>query len=241
MNILSTIVVMISIGKRANLTNYTYPRLAEWATKHNYNSILLKKAYNPLNRAPHFNKLQVHKLLPNFDRYIIIDDDLLMSANAPEMQEVPDGYLGLCKDAEQRHTEAKHVEWTANTGFIVVNQNSLYLLDQAYEQGEYSYKCGDGSGKGIWGPHDQGILNDIAFKNKKVYELDQRWNYQPILDYFIKDKGWDKWKSSRNYRLSYYASLLSPFPNKNKNKISSAYGLHLIRGNYPKFFQRIFK
>lgn len=237
----NTIVVMVSVGDRANLTKYTFPRLAEWADKHNYSSILLKKPFNPLNRAPHFNKLQVHKLLPNFERYIIIDDDLLMSKNAPEMEQVPSGFIGLCKDAEQRHTEAKHIKWTANTGFVVVDKNGLHLLDEAYEKGEYPYKCDDGSGKGIWGPHDQGILNDVVFKHEKIFELNQKWNYQPILDYFINDEGWDKWQNNKFYRLSYYASLLSPFPNKNKKKLTDAYGLHLIRGPYPSFFSKIFK
>ncbi|WP_029286637.1 hypothetical protein [Pedobacter sp. R20-19] len=241
MKVSNTIVVMVSIGDRTSLTNFTFPRLAEWATKFNYSSILLKTGYNPLDRAPHFNKLQVHKILPNFDKYIIIDDDLLMSTNAPEMEQVPDGFIGLCKDAEQRHTEANHVLWTANTGFIVVDKSGLHLLDKAYEKGEYPYRCEDGSGKGIWGPHDQGILNDIVFREERIYELSYKWNYQPILDYFINDQGWYKWMSSKTYRLSYYASLLSPFSNKNKTKISNAYGLHLIRGTYPKFFSRIFK
>jgi len=63
-----TIVVMVSIGNRSHLTDHAFPRLSKWASKHGYNSILLKKAYNPLDRAPHFNKLQVHKLIPGFNR-----------------------------------------------------------------------------------------------------------------------------------------------------------------------------
>ncbi|RZJ79904.1 MAG: response regulator transcription factor [Flavobacterium sp.] len=66
---------MVSIGERSHLTDFSFPRLSKWASKFGYNSILLKKAYNPLNRAPHFNKLQVHKLVPNFKRYIIVDDE----------------------------------------------------------------------------------------------------------------------------------------------------------------------
>ncbi|TBO42198.1 hypothetical protein [Pedobacter kyonggii] len=124
---------------------------------------------------------------------------------------------------------------------MVVGSESLYLLDEAYESGEYPFKCGDGSGKGIWGPHDQGIVNDVLLRNEKVFELNYKWNYQPVLEFFINGKGWDKWQTDKFYRLGYYSSLISPFPNKNKTAIKNAYGLHLIRAPYPSFFSKIFK
>jgi len=232
---------MVSIGERSHLTDFSFPRLSKWASKFGYNSILLKKAYNPLNRAPHFNKLQVHKLVPNFKRYIIVDDDILISEHAPMMEDVPYGLVGICKDSEQRHTEAIHINWTANSGFMVVGEESLYLLDEAYASGEYPFKCGDGTGKGIWGPHDQGIVNDVLFRNKKVFELNYKWNYQPVLEFFINGKDWTEWQNNKLYRLAYYSSLISPFPNKNKRAIKNAYGLHLIRAPYPAFFSKIFK
>jgi len=236
-----TIVIMVSIGERSHLTDFSFPRLSKWASKHGYSSILLKKAYNPLNRAPHFNKLQVHKLLPNFKRFIIVDDDLLLSIDAPAMESVPTGHIGLCRDSEQRHTEAKHVTWTANTGFIVFEREAAYLLDEAYEKGEHQFEYLDGSKKSIWGPHDQGIVNDVLFRNKKVFELNYKWNYQPVLEFFINGKDWTEWQNNKLYRLAYYSSLISPFPNKNKRAIKNAYGLHLIRAPYPAFFSKIFK
>lgn len=236
-----TLAVMVSIGNREHLTSYTFPRMAAWAASHGYSSILLKKAYNPLNRAPHFNKLLVHKLVPGFRKYIIIDDDLLMRKDAPEIEDVPEGYIGLCRDAEQRHTEAAHVKWTGNTGFVVADEKALYLLEEAYSEGPYPFQPNDGSGKGIWGPHDQGIINHVLFRNNKIYQLNWRWNYQPILEFFINDRGWDEWRTNKFYRLKYYSSLLSPFNNSNKQPIADAYGLHMIRGVYPAFFSKIFK
>jgi len=35
-----------------------------------------------------------------------VDDDLLFSKNAPEMENVPQGLVGICRDSERRHTEA---------------------------------------------------------------------------------------------------------------------------------------
>lgn len=236
-----TIAVMVSIGNREHLSSYTFPRLSAWAAKHGYSSILLKKPYNPLDRPPHFNKLQVHQILPQFKRYIIVDDDLLFSERAPAMEEVPSGFVGACMDAEQRHTNAAHVKWTANTGFLVFDKQAQPLLDLAYEKGIYPYGAEDDSDRKIWGPFDQGILNDVLFTKNKIYKLDSRWNYQPILEYFINGKGWDKWKSNRLFRLKYYVSLLLPFANQNKKNIRNAYGLHLIRGPYPSFFSKIFK
>ena len=237
-----TIVIMVSVGKRGHISNYTYPRLAEWASNHGYSSILLKKPYEDnLNRSPHFTKLMAHKIVPGFRRYIIVDDDILFRKDAPEIESVPQGYVGLCKDAIQTNTEAEHVKWTGNTGFIVCDESALKYLESAYNEGEYKYHSFDGSNKGIWGPFDQGILNDILFKNNKIYELDWRWNYQSVIIYYANGKGWDKWRTNRLYRISFYLSLLVPFTNKTRSLFKETYGLHMTMGLYPLFFSKIHK
>ena len=235
----NTVVIMVSVGNRSNLSDYTYPRLSNWAVKQGYSCILLKKNNAGQDRSPHFNKLIAHKDVPFFDRYIIVDDDILVSSNAPAIPEIPAGLVGLAKDAEQGHTEASQIKWTANSGLMVVNKAQLYLLEEAYIRGEYPYKCGDKSGKGIWGPHDQGIINQILFENESIYQLDWNWNYQPILDYFInRGGGWDKWQSSRFTRIYYYLSLLVPF-SRNRKLLNQAFCIHLIRSTYTSFFDKI--
>lgn len=236
-----TVVLMVSVGDRCHLTDYTYPRVAAWAALHGYSCMLIKKALTPDTVAPHFNKLIAHRFAPDFNRYIIIDDDLLMRAGSPPIEYVPPGKIGLSFDAIQSATQAKHVQWTANTGFIVADQESLYLLEQAYESGEYPFNCWDGSGQGIWGPHDQAALNDLLFRLKKIHQLDWRWNYQAILDFYENNgKGWHKWRSSRSYRLGYYLSLLLPF-SKNRRLLNKSYGLHMTMGLYPRFFAYLVK
>jgi len=237
-----TIAIMVSLGDRTHLTNYTYPRLAFWASQHGYSSMLLKKPFEDnLNRSPHFTKLMVHKIVPGFKRYIIVDDDLMFRKDAPVMESVPEGYVGLCKDGVQNNTDADHVKWTANSGFIVCDDSALVHLESAYHEGEYKYSCSYGSKKGIWGSFDQGILNDVLFKINKVYELDWRWNYQAVIEFYNNGMGWDKWRTNRFYRICYYLSLLSPVYNKNRSLLKKAYGIHMTMGVYPSFFSKIHK
>lgn len=194
-----------------------------------------------LDKAPHFNKLKVPQMVPGYKRYIIVDDDIMIKENAPAMDSVPSGFVGLCMDAVQTNTEAPHVEWTANSGFIVTDGSGAALLDEAYNLGEYPYKHNDGSGKGIWGPFDQGIVNDVLFKHEKIYKLDWRWNFQPVLDYFMNDRGWEVWSKSRLYRLMYYIAQIIPVKKTNKKKVKEAYGVHLIRVSNPLFFDFLYK
>ncbi|MCX2575910.1 glycosyltransferase family protein [Pedobacter sandarakinus] len=233
-----TIVVMVSLGNRTHLSDYTYPRLASWAATNGYSSILLKKGYeHETYRSPHFAKLMVHKILPNFKRYIIVDDDIIMSRYAPKMEEVPPGHVGLVPDAVQQITTAKHVTWNANSGFIVCDQTALALLEKAYADGEYH---SDEVENQIWGPFDQGILNDVLFKANKIYKLDWRWNYQAVIDFYSRTGGWERWKTSKFYRISYYISLVLPFSN-NRKLLLKAFGIHMTMGLYPRFFDKIYK
>jgi hypothetical protein len=231
-----TIVLMVSVGDRRYLTDYTFPRVAAWAALHGYSCMLIKKDQTEHGLAPHFNKLIACRLAPGFSRYIIVDDDLLMKAGSPPVEDIPPGKIGLSPDAIQTLTQAKHVQWTANTGFIVAGREALYLLEEAYQSGEYPFNCWDGSGEGIWGPHDQSTLNDLLFRVNKIHQLDSRWNYQALLDFYENNgKGWHKWRSSRSYRIGYYLSLLLPF-SKNRQLLKKSYGVHMIMGLYPRFF-----
>ncbi|WPU91658.1 hypothetical protein SNE25_20275 [Mucilaginibacter sabulilitoris] len=233
-----TIVLMISIGKRSHLTNCTYQRMHHWANRHGYQAMLITKSISDSPMAPHFNKLIAHRAAPGFKRYIIVDDDILLKTDAPAMEDVPEGLIGLVPDANQSCTQAKHVQWTANTGFIVAGSEALHLLEQAFRNGEYPYSCWDGSNRGIWGPHDQAALNDVVFKENAVYKLDWRWNYQAVVDFYGRGEGWETWANKKCYRLGYYISLLLP-SGVNRKLINSCFGLHMTMGVYPRFFSHI--
>jgi hypothetical protein len=236
-----TIAIMFSVGDRTHISDITFPRLAEWAEKHGYSAVLIKENYEHLDKTPHFNKLVAHKVMPGYDRYIIVDDDLMLKKSAPAIQDIPEGFVGLCKDAVQTLTEASHVKWTANTGFIVADQAGLALLEEAYSAGVYPHNPGDGSNEGIRGPFDQASLNDVLFKRQKIYELDSRWNSQSVINFYsLKKNGWDKWQQNRLHRIFFYLSLLLPF-NENRRAIRKIYGLHMTMGVYPRFFSFIHK
>lgn len=232
-----TAVIMVSIGERTHLTDYTYIRIVSWAEKYGYSPFLVKELYADAKlRSPHFTKLMAHKIVGGFQRYIIVDDDILLSENAPEMENVPHGFVGMCRDAVQGNTLAKHVNWTANSGFIVCDSTAVKFLEMAYEKGIYEPKISEDQ---IWGPFDQAILNDIVFSHNSVFELDWRWNYQCVIDYYSKTIGWEKWKSSRFQRIFYYLSLIIALPSKSYKMFRSAYGIHMTMGVYPKFFSKI--
>jgi hypothetical protein len=73
-----TIAIMFSVGDRTHISDITFPRLAQWAKKHGYSAALIKENYEYLDKTPHFNKLVSHKVMPGYDRYIIVDEVRLL-------------------------------------------------------------------------------------------------------------------------------------------------------------------
>jgi hypothetical protein len=136
----------------------------------------------------------------------------------------------LAPDAEQRNTSNPVVHWTGNTGFILIHRQGLDLFEKALEAEEDT---------SIWGIADQGALNSVAWREGRVYLLNKAWNYQPVLEYFITGKGWHHWIASRNYRLGFYGRLLLKAPHPVIAEMRAAYGVHLIRAPYPRFFDRM--
>jgi hypothetical protein len=78
-----TIAIMVSVGSREHLSNYTYPRLSAWASSHGYGCLLPKEDLGDKDIEPHFIKLLAYKAAPGYQRYIIIDDDLLLRTDSP--------------------------------------------------------------------------------------------------------------------------------------------------------------
>lgn len=228
---MKTIVVVVSVGTRDNLTDFTYPRIARWASRHHYTCALVKHPIQPDGRPPHYAKLVVHHLFPGFDRYCVVDDDILMSRSAPELPEVPKGYVGLVKDEIQENTTNPIVKWTGNTGFLIFDATCFRFLDDACERGDDPT---------IWpGFADQSALNNVLWDRAAIHELDSRWNYAPVLAHFSRGMGWDKWSQSKSARIAYYLSLiLNPFCDA-RRALREHWGVHLIRTPYVRLFDRL--
>lgn len=214
-----TLCAMVSIGNREQVLPRSYPRFWSWCNRWSYDCILVKQPLHVAQKRPHFTKLHIPNAYQGYDRYLICDDDILISARAPQLPEVPDGFIGLVPDVVQDKTEHPDVVWTANSGFVIATPGSLPHFAEA---------AGMGRVHGIWSVADQGPLNLVAWRAKRVHELDSRWNYAPVLDYAVNRAGWSKWHNARRSRLAYAIGLRSRLLRSEVVRIKSAWGLHLI-------------
>ena len=155
---MKTLVAMLSVGDRDYLTDYSFNRLAKWAARNGYTSVLIKDNLADEGKLPHYGKLLIPKHFPNFDQYCIVDDDLLINSIAPALPDIPDDCVGLVADVVQSNTFNPLVNWTGNTGFILCSSRSCSLLEFAYRRGDDST---------IWGIADQGALNSVLWQEKK--------------------------------------------------------------------------
>lgn len=225
---MKTLVSMLSQGDRSHLTDFTYKRLYKWASQYDYDTVLINEKLDTGDRPPQFGKLKIPNLVKGYDKYCIVDDDLMMSGEAPELPRIEEGKVGLCRDVYTENTADECVEWTGNTGFVVLPASSKDLLERAYEHGPVS---------SVWPPGgDQSALNYVAWRQDRVQEVDPRWNRQPVLEYARDGRGWKRWEASRMYRLSFYAGIVLRAPGTAYDLVKGAWGVHMIGGRYPKFY-----
>jgi len=227
---MKTLVASISIGAKRPLANYALPRMESWSHRHGFDFKVVREPLIPDTLPPHFNKLAIPARFPGYDRYVIIDDDLLISRTAPPPPSVGKGMIGLVPDDEQRHTTAVYVSWTGNTGFIVADAAAAPIFADALARG---------SDETIWGYADQSALNRSAWEAGAIEQLPAQWNFMPVIHHIVSTDCWPAWKSSRTKRLAYYLRLIiDPFF-ADRKKIVKAYGVHLVRAPYPRLFSFI--
>lgn len=223
---------MVSIGPRTNFSDYSAPRAAKWAATHGYDFVLVKQAPAGFIGKPHYVKLTVPDSYPGYERYCIIDDDLLISSAAPSLPIIDEAVVGLVPDAVQGNTRNPIVQWTANTGFILCSKQSATFLKDALQHGE---------APDVWGCHDQGALNTVLWRSGNITQLDARWNHQAVLEHAVTRVGWDKWAQSRFRRIAFYLELLiNPFAPVRRS-MSRCWGCHLIQARHIKLLNSMVK
>ena len=175
---MKTMIGMVTIGPDTTMRTLAIKRAEAYAQKHGYEFHRLCEPTNGTDRTPHWEKTLLPKVRPGFDRYVIIDDDILINHRiAPPLPDVRPGTIGLVREPLPDGFEAP-VEWVGNTGLMLVEQAGLDLLSDAYALGEYQ-AIPPGYG-------DQPAVNAVAWKAGRVTKLEWKWNYILMADWLIR-------------------------------------------------------
>jgi hypothetical protein len=175
---MKTLVGMVTIGRETTMRRFAVKRAEAYARRHGYEFYRLSNPSNGTTRTPHWEKMQLPKVRPGFDRYVIIDDDILINHRiAPPLPPVRSGTIGLVREPLP-HGFNEPVEWVGNTGFMLLEEAGLDLLAAAYELGEYK-KIPPGYG-------DQPAVNAVAWQAGRVTRLEWKWNYLLMADWLIR-------------------------------------------------------
>ena len=225
---------MVSIGAHRAYSSKAALMAMEYARRHGYDFTVVHSDIIPPNRSPHYAKMRILSLFENYDQYCIVDDDLLLSQRAPSLPKFPEGVLlGMVPDPSQIGLPAGKIPWAGNTGFVLCKKEAAPLFEAAIELGDQ---------QGLPGHADQPALNVAVWDRTEPMKLDWRWNYIPTVDYALNNGGWDKWTTSRFWRIRFYSSLLIGFGGADSiERIRSAYGLHLTCCLRPRPILRHFR
>jgi len=235
------ICVMVSVGERSRLTDITWPRFENWCKQYGYKAVLLKEnllAKYGYERPPHFNKCLVPKYFPGYDTYLVADDDILVSKFAPALPATTDDSFFMARDANQGHTTAPYIRFNGNTGFLLFGKNHCSLFEEVFEKHVAKGIHLTTDGFEVWGPFDQGAINELAFSKGIVEELDTRYNYSMVPEYWL-NANRKKWVRSTMYRLRYYFTLMIPC-HRNRKRMQQAYVIHLINCRFIPYVELLY-
>lgn len=167
---------MVTIGPDSYTRRYSVRRAKAYAARHGYDFVQVSEPSQPESgRTPHWEKLLVPKAHPDYDRWLIIDDDVLINTRvAPALPELAPGRLGMVKEPVPTKF-APPMEWLGNSGVLLFDRAALNLIDGAYEMGEYK--------EIVPGFGDQPAVNFVAWRAGQVERLEWKWNYMVMADW----------------------------------------------------------
>ena len=171
-----TAVAMVTLGPDSWTRRYSVARARAYADRHGYAFHQVCEPTVPATgRTPHWEKLLVPKRFPDYDRWLIIDDDVLVNTRvAPPLPDLPIGTLGMVREPVPTHFPPP-MEWLGNSGVLLLDRAGVDLLDEAYEVGEFKDI--------VPGFGDQPALNHVAWQQRRVAGLDRRWNHILLADW----------------------------------------------------------
>lgn len=225
---MKTLLGMVTIGQDTTMRSLAVKRAEAYARIHGYEFHRLNEPTNGSTRTPHWEKTLLPRVRPGFDRYVIIDDDVLINHRiAPSLPPIDPGTMGLVREPLP-HGFTAPVEWVGNTGLMLVEQAGLDLLQQAYELGEYR-DVPPGYG-------DQPAVNAVAWRAGRVTRLEWKWNYMLMADWLIRTHRQEyPWTKSATMRRLAKATLtvrlftrhLPAAPDGIVSRLRDAYMVHL--------------
>ena len=175
-----TAVAMVTLGPDSWTRRYSVARARAYAERHGYSFHQVTEptpagAGAAAGRTPHWEKLLVPKTFPAYDRWLIIDDDVLVNTRtAPALPDLPPGTLGMVREPVPTRFEPP-MDWLGNSGVLLLDRAAVDLLDAAYAVGEFKDI--------VPGFGDQPALNHVAWGQRRVSALDRRWNYILLADW----------------------------------------------------------
>ena len=171
-----TAVAMVTIGPDSWTRRYSVTRARAYAERHGYAFHQVSEpAATAHGRTPHWEKLLVPERFPDYDRWLIVDDDVLINTRtAPALPDLPAGTLGMVREPVPTRFPAP-MEWLGNSGVLLLDRAAVDLLDAAYTLGEFKDI--------VPGYGDQPALNHVAWQQRRVTGLDWRWNYILLADW----------------------------------------------------------
>ncbi len=226
---MKTLIAMVTIGPDTTMRMLAVKRATAYASKHGYNFERIHEPSRPeSDRTPHWEKLLVPDAFPGYDRYLVIDDDILINHRvAPKLPDIPDRNMGLVKEPIPGPF-VEPVDWVGNTGFMLVRREALDLMEKSYEFGEYE-DIAPGFG-------DQPAVNAVAWRENRVTRVAWNWNYLLMADWLMRSyrlqSPWTKnTMLARIAKVTLTFRLLTSFlPHSRTSVISNvknAYMLHL--------------
>ena len=173
-----TVVAMVTIGPDSWTRKYSVARARAYAERHGYAFAQITEPIQPgSGRTPHWEKLLVPRALPDYDRWLVIDDDVLVNSRiAPALPEISPGRLGMVREPVPTQYEPP-MEWLGNSGVLLFDRATLDLVEGAYEMGEYK--------EIVPGFGDQPAVNVVAWRARRVERMEWKWNYMLMADWLI--------------------------------------------------------